>query len=602
MASAARTWQLSLLGPSMLTGGSAPLPLDGKPAALLTFLAAEGPQTRQTCAALLWPDTPRAAARNSLVQLLRRLHQAAGRLLILGQQTLALAPDLAIDLHRPPTPGEGVLLAELSGEISPAFQEWLTAHRVARDAAQNEDQRAAAEQLATCGNLDAALAVSAARTQLDPLDEDAHQQLMRLHHHRGDRAAALQAYHRLRTLLSLELGVDPSPDTTRLAQLIGTDAAQAAPPAVPLRFLRPPHLINREGAWAQMDAAWQAGAGLALAGAPGSGKTRLALEFIRAHPDRHLLLLQGRPGDQERAYTTHARAARQTLIAFPDVVRSLPDWVRRELSRILPELGGAPAPMTSAEDKLRLYDATYELLRRVAERGPLALLCDDLHAMDDASIEAGAYVHAKFRDHGAETVRFMFCYREEALSPAADALTRSMSEAGAVRTVQLPPLTAEDTRTLLAHVGLPDQPELALEIHCFAAGNPHLTLQLAKGLFEAQVFTPDAVRQAADRTLRPLLTERLRGLSPEALLAAQAAAVLGRDCSLEQVAELLTWPVLRLLHSWEELERAQMVRGEQFAHDLVHDAVLDATSATVWQCLQRRAGTLASYPVRNAVR
>ncbi|MVN87591.1 AAA family ATPase [Deinococcus sp. HMF7620] len=595
MASNSVPWHLSLLGSPTLSGGGGQLRLDGKPAALLTFLAAEGPQPRRTCAALLWPDAPPATARNSLVQLLRRLHQAAGRVLVSGQQILALAPDLTTDLQGPVAPGESLLLADLDSEISPAFSDWLSAQRAEREAAQAQASREVTEQLTAQGDPAAALALAAARVTRDPLDEDAHQQLMRLHHRSGDRAAALQAYQRLRAIFALELGLEPSAETARLARLIDTEPAPSAEqPALPLSFLRPPQLVAREDAWAQMEAGWAAGVGVALVGPSGSGKSRLALDFIRAHPDHHLLLLQGRPGDQDVAYATHARTYRQTLAAFPDLAATLPVWVRQELTRIIPELGDAPPPLTSAEDKLRFYDAKYEVLRRVADRGPVVLLSDDLHFMDDASIEAGAYVYSKFWGDSRAALRSMFCYREGALSPATAALSRQMYDSGAVRPVQVQPLADEDTLAFLAQVGLPAVPGLAREVQRFAAGNPQLTLELVKYLHEAQDFSLDGVRRAAGQTLPALLTGRLERLSPEALEAAQAAAVLRSDFSLEQVADMLGWPILRLLNSWEELERAQVVRGESFAHDLVYNAVLSTTSVSSWQRLHRQAAGLLS--------
>jgi len=54
---------------------------------------------------------------------------------------------------------------------------------------------------------------AAEAVQLDPFGERAHRLLMRAHAAAGDRAAALQAYERLRRLLADELGADPSPET-----------------------------------------------------------------------------------------------------------------------------------------------------------------------------------------------------------------------------------------------------------------------------------------------------------------------------------------------------------------------------------------------------
>lgn len=67
---------------------------------------------------------------------------------------------------------------------------------------------------------------------------------MRLHYLRGDRPAALRAYQRCRETLRREFGVDPLPETARLAREIdlGTVPVPATPrprAELPLSVLRP---------------------------------------------------------------------------------------------------------------------------------------------------------------------------------------------------------------------------------------------------------------------------------------------------------------------------------------------------------------------------
>ncbi|GGO29926.1 BTAD domain-containing putative transcriptional regulator [Deinococcus humi] len=566
-----------LLGAPQLRLKPAARSLDARPAALLAYLAAEGPRDRAACAELLWPNTPHATARNNLVQLLRRLTRVAGGDLVVGQRTLFLAPGVYTDLSAPPTPDDPDLLSGLDTDFSAPFDDWL---RVQREARQVQWAARVAQDIATLierGDLAQALALAERRVERDPLDEDAYGLLMRLHHLSGNRAAAMQVYGRLRSTLQLELGMEPSPEAARLARDLGTQepptTALVGAADIPLSLLRPPVLLGQEDAWAQMEAGWTAGAGVALIGPSGSGKSRLAVDFARVHPEFHVLLLQGRPGDQNAAYTTHARTYRQTLNAFPEVAAALPDWARTELARLIPELGPAPGPLTSEQEKLRFYDAKYEVLRQVAARGPVVLISDDLHFMDDASIEAGAYVYAKFWGNSQVSLRSMFCYREGALSTVTETLSRQMYESGMVRPIHLAPLNTQATEALLQAAQITGSEDVIREVQRFADGNPQLTLELAKYLHERGTFDVAAVREAAGRTLGSLLSERLAQLSSEARQAAQAAAVLRNDFTLEQVAEVLDWNVMGLLGAWEELERAQVVRGERFAHDLIAQAM-----------------------------
>lgn len=72
--------------------GGEPIPLALRDAALLAWLALEGPTPRLRLAQLLWPDSEPEAARNALRQRLFQLRRAVGSELVVGSHTLALAP------------------------------------------------------------------------------------------------------------------------------------------------------------------------------------------------------------------------------------------------------------------------------------------------------------------------------------------------------------------------------------------------------------------------------------------------------------------------------------------------------------------------------
>jgi len=68
-------------------------------AALLAWLALEGPTPRMRLAQLLWPDSEPEAARNALRQRLFQLRRQLGTELVSGSTTLALAEGVSHDLH-----------------------------------------------------------------------------------------------------------------------------------------------------------------------------------------------------------------------------------------------------------------------------------------------------------------------------------------------------------------------------------------------------------------------------------------------------------------------------------------------------------------------
>ncbi|MET0555588.1 MAG: BTAD domain-containing putative transcriptional regulator [Vicinamibacteria bacterium] len=83
------------------------------------------------------------------------------------------------------------------------------------------------------GALDDALRCGQRILALDPLREDAHRELIRLHLRRGHRALALDQYERCRAVLDDELGVDPMEETRALcAELLPAATNVARAPAV----------------------------------------------------------------------------------------------------------------------------------------------------------------------------------------------------------------------------------------------------------------------------------------------------------------------------------------------------------------------------------
>ncbi|PYE55436.1 BTAD domain-containing putative transcriptional regulator [Deinococcus yavapaiensis] len=596
-------WRLALLGTPSLSSLTMPesrVSLERKTATLLAYLAMEGPTSRARLVELLWPETPAGAARNNLVHLLRRLRDAVGAELVEGGEVLSLHESVSVDARSELDPAEaprafaGGLLETVDLDDLPELSEWILAKREQIAVARARQYEAALARARASG--DAAEAVSLAErwVDLDPLHEVAYRALMQAYYDLGDRPAALRAYHRCKAVLARELGTDPSPETHALARDIdrGTLGRVTSGRAghgrgrLPLTVLRPPTLVGREDVWAKMEEAWANGLGIMLQGDPGSGKSRLAQDFLRSREGHQILLFQGRPGDVDVPYATHARNYRQTLEANPDL--ELPEWVVRELARMIPELGEAPPPMATEADKRRFYEAQYEVVRLVAERGPLIICTDDVQFMDEPSIEAGAYVGSRFWGDTNTLLRCLYCHRTNALPPYSAALLDSMYAAGVMVPIELPPLSDAAVSTLIGELDVASAVSAASEIARVTRGNVQFVLETVKNMVERG---DGDVRPIAgpDEGVSAMIQERLTRLSQGALQAARAAAVLRREFSLELVAQTLGIGLLDTANAWEELEDAQVVSGEAFSHDLVLETVLSSMPASVRRVLHRSA-------------
>jgi ABC-type oligopeptide transport system substrate-binding subunit/DNA-binding SARP family transcriptional activator len=346
---------LYLLGPPLAE-------LDGKEIhigrrktmALLSYLALENRRhSRDTLAALFWPELDTAHARGYLRRALSELNRRLdGQAVDADRETVSLNPEVvvwvdasafrellatceahghphqqactdcmvrlseALDLYR------GDFMAGFSFPDSLAFDEW---HRYQsaqlRDELEGVLERLIAGHCALAEH-EQAIAITRRWLEMDPLHEPAHRTLIALLAQTGRRAAALRQYQECLRALEEEFGIPPAAETTALYEHIA--ASQPQPSATPgqesLAFappdLRPspqlpgflreeaaveserPAFVARERELAQLDAYLEGtrngkGGLVFVTGGPGRGKTALMGEFARRAMDTHDDLLVG---------------------------------------------------------------------------------------------------------------------------------------------------------------------------------------------------------------------------------------------------------------------------------------------------------------------
>jgi DNA-binding SARP family transcriptional activator/Tfp pilus assembly protein PilF len=227
---------VSLLGPPRVERDGRAIEFDTRKAiALLAYLILEGrTQSRDRLATMLWPEADQDRARASLRRTLSPVRTALGEEVVktdtlrveIAQGTLSVDVDRfrelvragkledAVSLYR------GDFLVGFSLKDSPEFEDWHSARQSElRDELRGALARLASDATTVAGR---ARAISYARrmVELDPLDEIAHQMLIRLYAASGDRAAAMRQYGECVRLLDAELGVAPMPGTKELYERI----------------------------------------------------------------------------------------------------------------------------------------------------------------------------------------------------------------------------------------------------------------------------------------------------------------------------------------------------------------------------------------------
>jgi DNA-binding SARP family transcriptional activator/tetratricopeptide (TPR) repeat protein len=392
-----------ILGPLQVGGETAEVALGGRTqrTVLAVLLANSGQLVPlEYVVDAVWDDSPPATAKRQIqnyVAALRRLVAAgAGRPMIVtdgpGYRIVLDDGDLDAAVFACRVAAARELAgrgqpAEAAAEFRSALGLWrgpalfgLTGRIIEAAAAGLDDQRLAATE--ECVDLELRLGrhggLVGELTELvaaNPLRERLVGQLMLALYRSGRQADALQAYHRLRTTLADDMGVDPAAELQRTyTAILANDPAAAAPPGPPVdpaagppparsgagppagepgaavswHLPRPvPDFVGRSamaaGLLAAVPAEPCAPAVLALSGMAGVGKTTLAVHL--AHR------LTGRYPDAQLYVDLHGHAERE------------PDDAGAALSLLLRQLGVAAARVPeSVDDRVALWRA--ELARR----------------------------------------------------------------------------------------------------------------------------------------------------------------------------------------------------------------------------------------------
>ncbi len=582
----ASAWLQLLAAPTLVRPDGTVLSLERKDAALLALLAFDGPTSRSRAAALLWPDAEVDKARNSLRQRLFRLRRAAGADLVEPDEGLRLADRVQHNLGSPaqqlaedPNAAAGDLLGACTYEDCPELEDWV---RVAREHWRAMRRDALAELAAkreADGHIARALVYAERLLAEDPVSEQAHRLAMRLHYRRGDRAAALAAYDRCRSALQRELGAEPDAETVALAQLIlRADAlpGMASKTRRPAAILRPPRLIGRDTEWRALERGWEAGLPVLISGDAGVGKSRLLGDFAQA---RSVPMVGGRPGDARVPYAVLARLLR-VVLRTEGVIRiddGLDDFVKSELARVLPELGAAPVgPLVEA----RFRSAVVQALSARQAAGLAGLAIDDLHFADEATLEL-------FPQLVIPDLRWIGAVRGSECPASIAAWLRAE---GGQRLVEVPlvPLSESAVRELLESLALPEinAPALAGAIARHTGGNPFFVLETLNALVEGGGADAVSNRLPTPTSVGALIERRLAQLSAPALKLARVAALAGAEFSAALAAHVLQKHPLDLAEAWSELETAQVIRGQTFAHDLIYEVALRSVPQPIAQLLQ----------------
>lgn len=226
--------RLNFLGTFSLDLGNAVTISNRKAQALLALLALAPPHScsRERLATWLWPDRPEGVARQSLRQCLSVLRRSVPKLPLVtdhdrvGFKAGAIAIDvlefealcgernvdglrLAMELYH------GDLL-ECFDAKSDLFEAWLIGERNRLRAIATSTLRILLDRQMEKHPRDEAHRIAHRLLAIDPLQEDIHRALMKLHFDDGQTTLALRQFKRCKAILRCELDVEPDNETREL--------------------------------------------------------------------------------------------------------------------------------------------------------------------------------------------------------------------------------------------------------------------------------------------------------------------------------------------------------------------------------------------------
>lgn len=349
-----------------------------------------------------------------------------------------------------------------------------------------------------------------------------------------------------------------------------------------------------------------------LAGEPGIGKTRILEEFAETARSAGVTVLWGRcyEGDAARPYgpfveaiAHHARTAdvadlQDDLGSGAGPLARLVPALREHLPDI-PE----PAPLQPDEERVRLLDAVAQFCLALSVRTPLALVLDDLHWADGASVALLRHV-ARFTS--SHRVLVLGAYRDIEVSPPhplIDALGALPRET-AYDHLALCGLTRVEVEQLLEAVA--DEKFASALVAALAArtsGNPFFIREVLLHLVEEgkivwreSVWTSPATAEPVGIPpgVRQVIQRRLARLPERSIRLLRAAAGCSGRFDFDVIARVEQMDEADALDAIDDALAGQLVRaGDEadsfdFTHALVRDTLYAELSPPRQTRLHRR--------------
>jgi DNA-binding SARP family transcriptional activator/tetratricopeptide (TPR) repeat protein len=435
----------------------------------------------------------------------------------------------------------------------------------------------------------------------------------------GRQADALRAFQDYHSILTEQLGTEPSPEVVRIERRVATgwDGVSSVTDTdktrgaglmpLPGSLLQSHRFLGRSAERGVLlaELALVATTGLRCAfvtGEAGMGKTMMLAELARSAEGMGVTVLYG-ASDENGVSLEPFRTILSACVEHADV-ELLSEHVARcggELARLCPRLVArvptAPTPTDSddATEQFLTFEAVADLFRRMADRGGLVLMIDDLQWTEPTAL---ALLRHLARSLASAPVLLVTSRREPG-EPSSDHLRGALAELerGRGRRLPLPAFGDVEITALIADL-LPSIPDAVREritarVREETAGNPLYASEVIRHWGESGA---PAGSPTVPPSLREVVWSRVHTLGDQAAEVLTTASVLGTEFPEDLLVEMVNLPEVEARKAIDTavaagvLVNVSPLRGIlRFPHALIANALYGEIGASTRGQLHRQA-------------
>lgn len=321
-----------------------------------------------------------------------------------------------------------------------------------------------------------------------------------------------------------------------------------------------------------------------LAGAPGAGKSRLAVELLERAGARGAMVCAGRC---EASVTSGLQAVRdafaQLATNHPEHVSAWAAGVEGQLLSMIPSLADHLDHDPVASDAYAGVDVFLTVFHRVSQHGPLVLLIDDLQWSDEPTRTFLGRLHRRLRGQPVSSLATFRSGRTDLPHEVAGWIRRQERSDDALR-LDVGDLDPDAARALVARVMGTTDRDAADELVSTTAGHC---------LFLTETIRDVQMGQDTATTVADLIVARLARQTAEVRQIIEAGALLGPEFPFAVAATAAGLEPGVALEAIDTAIEAELLHESasasrfRFSHQLVPEAITSSLSRSRRATLHR---------------